>query len=126
LLLEEDDVAPPLPWLCLSSVVICLLTRIFPPRRCFADDDLVLLCPVTSSLLLENIAAQRCNISLHLPLFQSGGTGGIPTDERNGRKSQFLFMAQLLRKTNLAEIFSEARSGTAKIGFLVKSILAAR
>jgi hypothetical protein len=32
--------------------------------------------------------------------------------KRKGRKSQFLFTAQLLRKTNLAEIFSESRSGT--------------
>jgi hypothetical protein len=32
--------------------------------------------------------------------------------KRKGRKSQFLFTAQLLRKTNLAEIFSKARSGT--------------
>jgi len=49
------------------------------------------------------------------PPFPVGGRdtcGGIPTDERKGRKSLFLFTAQLLRKTNLAEIFSEARSGT--------------
>jgi hypothetical protein len=32
--------------------------------------------------------------------------------KRKGRKSLFLFTAQLLRKMNLAEIFSEARSGT--------------
>jgi hypothetical protein len=32
--------------------------------------------------------------------------------KRKGRKSQFLFTAQLSRKTNLAEIFSESRSGT--------------
>jgi hypothetical protein len=31
---------------------------------------------------------------------------------KKDRNSQFLFTAQLLRKTNLAEIFSEARSGT--------------
>jgi hypothetical protein len=49
------------------------------------------------------------------PLFPVGAgdtCGGIPTDKRKGRKSLFLFTAQLLRKTNLAEIFSEARSGT--------------
>jgi hypothetical protein len=32
--------------------------------------------------------------------------------KRKGRKSQFLFTAQLLRKTNLAETFSKSRSGT--------------
>jgi hypothetical protein len=44
--------------------------------------------------------------------FSSLTCGGIHSEKRKGRKSQFLFMAQLLRKTNLAEIFSEARSGT--------------
>ena len=41
---------------------------------------------------------------------QSGSTncGGIHTEKKQkGRKSQFLFTAQLLRKTNLAEIFSK-------------------
>jgi hypothetical protein len=41
---------------------------------------------------------------------QSGSTncGGIHTEKkRKGRKSQFLFTAQLLRKTNLAEISSK-------------------
>jgi hypothetical protein len=42
----------------------------------------------------------------------SSTCGGIHSEKRKGRKSQFLFKAQLLRKTNLAEIFSEARSGT--------------
>jgi hypothetical protein len=42
----------------------------------------------------------------------SSTCGGIHSEKRKGRKSQFLFTAQLLRKTNLAEIFSEARSGT--------------
>jgi hypothetical protein len=44
--------------------------------------------------------------------FSSLACGGIHSEKRKGRKSQFLFTAQLLRKTNLAEIFSEARSGT--------------
>ena len=44
--------------------------------------------------------------------FSSLTCGGIHSEKRKGRKSQFLFTAQLLRKTNLAEIFSEARSGT--------------
>jgi len=45
--------------------------------------------------------------------FSSFTCGGIHTEKkRKGRKSQFLFKAQLLRKTNLAEIFSESRSGT--------------
>jgi len=44
--------------------------------------------------------------------FSSLTCGGIHSEKRKGRKSQFLFMAQLSRKTNLAEIFSEARSGT--------------
>jgi len=48
-----------------------------------------------------------------LPLFQSGSTcGGIHSEKRKDRKSRFLFTAQLLRKTNLVEIFSESRSGT--------------
>jgi hypothetical protein len=38
--------------------------------------------------------------------------GRIPTDKRKDRKNLFLCTAQLLRKTNLTEIFSEARSGT--------------
>jgi hypothetical protein len=43
----------------------------------------------------------------------SGSTcGGIHSEKRKGRKSQFLFTAQLLRQMNLAEIFSESRSGT--------------
>ena len=47
------------------------------------------------------------------PPSQSGSTcGRIHPEKRKGRKSQFLFMAQLSRKTNLAEIFSKARSGT--------------
>jgi hypothetical protein len=44
--------------------------------------------------------------------FSSLTCRGIHSDKRKGRKSQFLFTAQLLRKTNLAEIFSKARSGT--------------
>jgi hypothetical protein len=81
---------------------------------------------------------RRCDICLKfsstlLPLFQSGSTcGGIHTEKRKDRKSQstfshteelvtnksqakecnLLFTAQRLRKTNLADIFSEARSGT--------------
>jgi hypothetical protein len=38
--------------------------------------------------------------------------GGIHSEERKGRKSLFLFAAQLLRKTNLDPIFSKSRSGT--------------
>jgi hypothetical protein len=44
--------------------------------------------------------------------FSSLICGEIHSEKRKGRKSQFLFTAQLLRKMNLAEIFSEARSGT--------------
>jgi hypothetical protein len=36
---------------------------------------------------------------------------GIHSEERKGRKSLFLFTAQLLRNTNLDPIFSESRSG---------------
>ena len=88
-LLEEDNVPPPPPWLCLSSVVICLLTRVFPPCRCFADDDLVPLCPVTSSLLLDNIAAQRCNISL-----KSNSTSPFYSLEALGESLQTKEMAE--------------------------------
>jgi hypothetical protein len=69
-------------------------------------------------LHLSILRPWRCDICLKfsstsLPLFQSGSTrGGIHTEKRKDRKSQFLFTAQLLRKTNLAEIFSESRSGT--------------
>jgi len=45
-------------------------------------------------------------------LFSSLTCGGIHTEKRKGRKSLILFTVQLLTKTNLAEIFSEARSGT--------------
>jgi hypothetical protein len=38
--------------------------------------------------------------------------GGIHSEERKGRKSLFLFTAQLLRKTNLDPIFSKSESGT--------------
>jgi hypothetical protein len=49
-------------------------------------------------------------VQQHLP---SGSTcRGIHSEKRKGRKSQFLFTAQLLRQMNLAEIFSESRSGT--------------
>jgi hypothetical protein len=52
-------------------------------------------------------------VQQHLPHFQSGSTcRGIQSEKRKGRKSQFLFTAQLLRKTNLAETFSKSRSGT--------------
>jgi hypothetical protein len=44
--------------------------------------------------------------------FSSLTCGGIHSEKKKRQKSQFLFTAQLLRKTNLAEIFSEARSGT--------------
>jgi hypothetical protein len=54
----------------------------------------------------------RSDIPPPFPVGAGDTCGGIPTDERKGRKSLFLFTAQLLRKTNLAEIFSEARSGT--------------
>ena len=35
----------------------------------------------------------------------------VHSEKRKGRKSQFLFMAQLFRKMNLADIFSGSRSG---------------
>ena len=45
------------------------------------------------------------DVQQHLPIFQSGSTcRGIHSEKRNCRKSQLLFTAQLLRKTNLAEI----------------------
>jgi hypothetical protein len=66
---------------------------------------------------LGNIAAMAVQYlpkdQKHLPIFQSGSTcRGIQTEERKGRKSLFLFTAQLLRKTNLDPVFSESRSGT--------------
>jgi hypothetical protein len=39
----------------------CLVS---PPCKCFADNDLVPLYSVASSVLLDNIAAQCCDISL--------------------------------------------------------------
>jgi len=54
----------------------------------------------------------RSDIPPPFPVGAGDTCGGIPTDERNGRNSLFLFTAQLFRKMNLAEIFSEARSGT--------------
>jgi len=54
----------------------------------------------------------RSNIPPPFPVGAGDTCGGIHSEKRKGRKSLFLFTAQLLRKTNLAEIFSEARSGT--------------
>jgi len=53
----------------------------------------------------------------NLPKFSSTSLEALLVEEsiqkkRKGRKSQILFTAQLLRKTNLAKIFSEAGSGT--------------
>jgi hypothetical protein len=45
--------------------------------------------------------------------FSSLTCRGIHTEKKKRQKKSFLFTAQLLRKTNLAEIFSnKARSGT--------------
>jgi hypothetical protein len=71
--------------------------------------------PANASLLLHRKyrghgVAIFAEVQQHLPLLQSGSTcGGIHSEKRKGRKSQFLYTAHL-RKTNLAEIFSEARS----------------
>jgi hypothetical protein len=62
----------------------------------------------------DNIVAM---VLRYLPKFSSTSPEALLVEDsiqkkRKGRKSQFLFTAQLLRKTNLAEIFSKARSGT--------------
>ena len=46
------------------------------------------------------------------PSYFRSTCGGIHSEKRKGRKNQFLFTAQLFRKTNLADIFSKSRSGT--------------
>jgi hypothetical protein len=66
---------------------------------------------------LDNIAAMAVRYlpedRKHLLIFESGSTcGGIHSEERKGRKSLFLFTAQLLRKTNLDPILSKSRSET--------------
>ena len=54
---------------------------------------------------------ERCDHRRHFP--ESGSTcEGIHSKKIKGRKSKFLFTAQLLRKTNLEDIFSDSRSGT--------------
>jgi len=69
--------------------------------------------PATAlAVLSTSLRPWRSDIPPPFPVGGGDTCGGIPPDERKGRKSLFLFTAQLLRKTNLAEIFSEARSGT--------------
>ena len=78
-------------------------------NQCRQNFNTPLLPSGTVAMALRYLPA----VQQHLPLFQSGSTcGRIHSEERKGRKSQFLFTAQLLRKMNLAEIFSESRSGT--------------
>jgi len=54
----------------------------------------------------------RSDIPPPFPVGAGDTCRGIHSKKRKGRKSLFLFTAQLLRKTNLAEIFSKSRSGT--------------
>jgi hypothetical protein len=54
---------------------------------------------------------ERCDHRRHFP--ESGSTcEGIHSEKIIGRKSKFLFTAQLLRNLDLADIFSDSRSGT--------------
>ena len=56
---------------------------------------------------------ERCNHRPHFP--ESGSTcEGIHSEKIKGRNSKFLFTAQLLRNLDLADIFSDSRSGIAE------------
>jgi hypothetical protein len=59
------------------------------------------------------VAGQYCGTALqYFPESNSTFPFSMPYRIKKKQKSLFLYTAQLLRKTDLADIFSESRSGT--------------